>query len=389
MSEKSKSFSRPKVRFSQKSLSPENTTDTPRLFHGPKIRDIITLKKPVIMIRPKEKTDTVKVVDHSKKEPASISTRKTTKDSSPSKEPVNTIDQLQKQTDSLKISSDKPDLNVKIPGAVESVGSKLSSSKSSKSGAIPTITIVEKTSQVVANVLQTHSKSSKLPGNKENVVKSNSLNNITSKLKNNKVASDPIRRRSENKENTARKISSSRSIKVTPSKPESAVKSAKSLTVLSKSAPTKSPKRIINSSKRTTVLCREPKIPVAGTMACMKSRRNPHKSPARKSVVRNRAVAPPNIYVGPGVLKTQSASSSRSPDAKELYKKPDVFSSNKLIKPEYNSIVSTMKKMEKTKKEKVATDIDSLPATYKNLIMEKVKKKKTFIILLIILLSIS
>lgn len=377
----SKSLTRPKVRFSQTSLEIPNE-NAARPFHRPVIRDIITLKKPVIIVRSQDdkKDDQISKSDENSK--VNTTTKKLAENS------VNIIDQLEQQTQNLKISSNKPIINLKNKKSTDSASSKSSSSKSSKSGQKPSVTFAEQNPTIVDNVLQNRGQTE----NNENISKPQSTIEIPLLLIDDEITSSEKSKQSENqskthhqsrvncsenKENIVKKSSSNRSTKLAPSKSESAKliktnpKSSTATSTLTQSKPQK--KCLPCLKKPVTISCREPKIPVAGTMACLKARKKCDKPIIKKDIVRNKAGPLPNIYVGPGTSQIKSPT-----NVIDVYKKPDVLSSNKLIKPEFNSIVGTMRKLQEIKKKKVANDIDSLPDTYKNLIMGKMSSALDF-----------
>lgn len=91
------------------------------------------------------------------------------------------------------------------------------------------------------------------------------------------------------------------------------------------------------------------------------------------TTARNKSIARPNVYVGPGVLKTHVTRSLPAVSGP----KADISAINsaasaKLHRPEYNSIVNTIKRIEKSKNEKIVTDFEHLPDPYKNLVVRKV-----------------
>lgn len=374
-----KSLSKPKVRFSQKSLKTTNE-NAARPLHGPVIRDIVTLKKPITIVRSQNVDQDDQTSKSGEKSTKSTDQERFAENSSnPTENSVNIIDQLQEQTQNLKITN-KPIINVKNHNSTESVSSKLSSSKSSKSGRKPSVTFAEQEPKVVENVLQNRGQ------NNENISKPPRTIEVPLLLINDETSSksSDIQLKvhdhvscSENKENVIRKLSSNRSTtKLAPSKSESVKKlnktNSKPPAVTSKLTQSQPSKKSLPVSKRLVPLsCREPKIPVAGTMACLKPRKKCDKILVKKDVVKNRAGPLSNIYVGPGLSKIKSPTTS----VIDVYKRPDVLSSNKLIKPEFNSIVGTMRKLQEIKKKKIVNEVDSLPNTYKNLIMGKVIKK--------------
>ena len=80
----------------------------------------------------------------------------------------------------------------------------------------------------------------------------------------------------------------------------------------------------------------------------------------------------PNIE--PGVSRSQPDNLRILRTDENIHTKP-ITSGEKLAKPEYNSIICTINKLKEMKKQKVVTDIEHLPTSYKNLINSKVIKR--------------
>lgn len=102
------------------------------------------------------------------------------------------------------------------------------------------------------------------------------------------------------------------------------------------------------------------------------------KAPAvKKTVIRN--IVGPKIrpYVGPGVVHEKECDINFLHSDENINVKP-VISGDKLARPEYNSIMCTINKLNEVKKQRIVPDIDHLPSTYKNLINEKVSSALDF-----------
>lgn len=94
-------------------------------------------------------------------------------------------------------------------------------------------------------------------------------------------------------------------------------------------------------------------------------------SNVRSETAKNICGTIPNVCIGPGILRNRMQ--NLLPASGKLGIN-DINHDNKLKRPEYNSIMFTIKKLRETKNEKIVTDIDSLPTNYRNLCMKKVRK---------------
>ncbi|XP_076680828.1 uncharacterized protein LOC143375519 [Andrena cerasifolii] len=98
-------------------------------------------------------------------------------------------------------------------------------------------------------------------------------------------------------------------------------------------------------------------------------------SPIKKTLLRD--IIGPKIkpYVGPGKPRKRQANLGERED--DAYAKP-CTSGERLARPEYNSIMCTINKLNEMKKEKPVMDIEHLPATYKSLLNEKISSALDF-----------
>ncbi|XP_076642382.1 uncharacterized protein LOC143353162 [Halictus rubicundus] len=137
----------------------------------------------------------------------------------------------------------------------------------------------------------------------------------------------------------------------------------------------------VTVTKSSSVLLTSKKVkPPISVMPCYKYNTAASKTKAstlKKIMVRD--VVGPKIkpYIGPGVPHKKQ-------DTPKIAKMNDKARTNsctsgeKLARPEYNSIMCTINKLNDTKKQKVAVDFEHLPPTYKSLINGKVSSALDF-----------
>nr|XP_050851632.1 uncharacterized protein LOC127064511 [Vespula vulgaris] len=101
-------------------------------------------------------------------------------------------------------------------------------------------------------------------------------------------------------------------------------------------------------------------------------------SPVKKSVVRDIVVPNAKAYVEPGIPKQKQIDSNVRRINKSTNARPNITSSEKLLYPEYNSIMCTVTKLDEVKKEKIVTDVEHLPAIYKDLVNGKISSALDF-----------
>ncbi|XP_043263242.1 uncharacterized protein LOC122403667 [Colletes gigas] len=97
----------------------------------------------------------------------------------------------------------------------------------------------------------------------------------------------------------------------------------------------------------------------------------------KKTVVRD--INGPKIKpdIGPGIQHKKQIDIKTAETNENAQTKP-CTSGEKLARPEYNSIMCTINKLKEMKKQKFVTDIEHLPATYKNLINGKISSALDF-----------
>ena len=120
------------------------------------------------------------------------------------------------------------------------------------------------------------------------------------------------------------------------------------------------------------------KYTVTNFMPCHKHSKAASKtkgSPIKKTLLRD--IIGPKIkpYVGPGKPRKRQADLEKQED--DAYTKP-CTSGERLARPEYNSILCTINKLNEMKKQKPVMDIEHLPATYKSLLNEKISSALDF-----------
>ncbi|XP_017890271.1 uncharacterized protein LOC108631080 [Ceratina calcarata] len=122
------------------------------------------------------------------------------------------------------------------------------------------------------------------------------------------------------------------------------------------------------------------KSKVVDVMPCYKYSKSPKKvkTPAvKKTVIRNIIGPKIQAYIGPGVVHKKESDIKFSETAENVNVKP-IISGDKLARPEYNSIMCTINKLNEVKKQRIVPDVDHLLPVYKNLINEKVSSALDF-----------
>ncbi|KAK0175614.1 hypothetical protein PV327_009354 [Microctonus hyperodae] len=95
----------------------------------------------------------------------------------------------------------------------------------------------------------------------------------------------------------------------------------------------------------------------------------------RSETTKNICGTIPNVCIDPGIPRKHMQ--TLLPSSKKL-QITDINHVNKLKRPEYNSIMFTIKQLNEIKNEKIVTDIDSLPTNYRNLCMKKMSSALDF-----------
>ncbi|KAL2740378.1 putative serine/threonine-protein kinase [Vespula squamosa] len=131
-----------------------------------------------------------------------------------------------------------------------------------------------------------------------------------------------------------------------------------------------------NSQKNLNI-----KSSTINVMPCYKYNKSMIKSkssPVKKSVVRDIVVPNAKAYVEPGIPKQKQIDLSARRINKSTNARPNITSSEKLLYPEYNSIIYTVNKLDEVKKEKIVTDVEHLPTIYKDLVNGKISSALDF-----------
>lgn len=128
------------------------------------------------------------------------------------------------------------------------------------------------------------------------------------------------------------------------------------------------------NKKSVSVTTKKNSKPIVGVMPCYKYKKveSNIKTPVKKTVIRDIIGSKIKPSINPGIDKIPD--NLKFLEIDENIVKP-LISGKELAKPEYNSIMSTISKLNELKKQKVIPDIEHLPASYKNLISGKVVKK--------------
>ncbi|XP_076184057.1 uncharacterized protein LOC143155329 [Ptiloglossa arizonensis] len=360
MSKDSKFFVRPKVRFCQtdagklkkEELKPSTDKKSTGQSNKPKIISVVTLDKPVILL----KSNKISSKDQENKNVKSTNTAQKTESLtlcsntfSPCTDQITSIsnDNLVK-TENLKPLSDVNNIqNIKI-NSEETDASSVSNKSSNNAVVISSVSPVAQN-----DVLN------KVP-KFQNCVKTKVLKRDGMKAKRGKE-NDALVAKKDIK-NTTKRTSD---LKVTHCK--------------SKSCSTTSNERKSNvTSKPCTASVGSKKLNAkfipTNVMPCHKYSKvasNIKTSSVKKTVIRD--IIGPKIkpYIGPGVQRKKQ-NDFRIPKMNENACVKPCTSGEKLARPEYNSIMNTINKLNEIKKQKVVTDIEHLPATYKNLVNAKI-----------------
>lgn len=109
-------------------------------------------------------------------------------------------------------------------------------------------------------------------------------------------------------------------------------------------------------------------------MPCYKYRKVMPKnkiSPVKKSIVRDIIVSNVKTYIGSDMEKKKLDDFDVHQINEDINMRSSIISSQKLLQPEYNSILCTTTKLNDVKKEKIVRDIEHLPLTYRKLVNGK------------------
>ncbi|XP_050591847.1 uncharacterized protein LOC126922927 [Bombus affinis] len=344
MSKDTKFFARPKVRFCQsdtgKSITKElkSLTDQNGIKDKPKILSVVRLDKPVKLVKSNEisgnqENKNSKLVDnasnftlHANASPCSIETSSSLDKNTIKTEnqnPLNDANNSQNIKANIK-EANIPKISIKLPNndITVSTDSPIAQSKSLDK------TLKSKNSDKINGSKKDYTKGRREKENKSTVVKKN-IKTVTTK-------------------------STDLDILKHKNRLSSAGTGTKKLNVTQKTSSSITIKKNLNSKLRDI-------------MPCYKY----------SKVVRD--IIGPKIqpYIGPGVSHSQPDDLAILETDENIHTKP-IISGEKLAKPEYNSIMCTINKLNEMKKQKVITNIEHLPASYKNLINGKVSTALDF-----------
>lgn len=127
--------------------------------------------------------------------------------------------------------------------------------------------------------------------------------------------------------------------------------------------------------KSRNQMLKETKSVTPNVMPCYKSAAKNKVSPVKKTILRN--VSGPKIktYVGPGVSHKKKNYPKVGDTSKEHI---DVVTAEELERPGYNSIACTINKLKELKQQKIVRDIDHLPSAQKSFVNGKISTALDF-----------
>ncbi|XP_034943524.1 uncharacterized protein Rcd4 [Chelonus insularis] len=103
------------------------------------------------------------------------------------------------------------------------------------------------------------------------------------------------------------------------------------------------------------------------------------KSQARVMTMRNITGSKLNVQVDSGTVRARAKSFSSASDLKKKQSKVAFGTTvNPLSRPEYNTTIRTINKLEEVKREKIVIELDSLPSPYKSQVLKKVSSTLNF-----------
>ncbi|KAI4489364.1 hypothetical protein M0802_011189 [Mischocyttarus mexicanus] len=116
-------------------------------------------------------------------------------------------------------------------------------------------------------------------------------------------------------------------------------------------------------------------------MPCYKYNKNLIKNKSsliKKSILCDTIVPNAKAYIEPGIPKQKQIDLNVRRINKSTNVRSNITSSEKLSYPQYNSIMGTVDKLDEVRKEKIVTDVEHLPATYKDLVNGKISSALDF-----------
>lgn len=361
-----KLFVRPKVRFCQTDTDEsmkketENSIDPKcesRPSGKPRIKSIVTLSKPVKLVKSNETVGIYQITDS------------------------RLIDNAQNIYSLSSNAQTHPSLSTQTSSSLD-----VNTSRAEK---LPSLNDANNTQNIKANSKQVDTQSSPIkPSDYDTIVPVASLQrsedlNKTNKpnhdTKSNSSKKDSMKvKKGNEKENAAR--NAKKVVKTTAIKSSVLSASKTKAKLCSAGTSVKPPKirnrpSIPNGSKRDL----HSKPIAVGVMPCHKHNKVASKVKipyVKKTVIRD--IVGPKIKscIEPGVSHRKT-DIVKLPETDETLRTKPIFSGDKLARPEYNSIMCTISKLNEMKKEKAVHDIEHLSPAYKSLINEKVVKSKT------------
>ncbi|XP_011305314.1 muscle M-line assembly protein unc-89-like [Fopius arisanus] len=338
MSDPANPLTQPKVRFTQ---APEDSKGLGP-FQGPKIREVVILKHPVKLIRSAQEESSLSepenVVPNLRNpprplqpevKPNSSTLPSSSEDSRRPKKPSHDLDYLQKKLEELKMADKQrkkpPQPTKKPPDPKKIVNSPVR---------IPSKSILKP-----KNAPSTQNKPGRPSG---------------------------IDRKIENKENVNKKVLNTVPARIDVKKSKTIDKKENNYSSVSKGHLTSvrkprgggCPPREATTSGRRSL----------GLMPCMKGKKTPETKRNEVKVLRRVARPIPQVFVGPGVFRDRG----NGEEGDEKVPKIDSEPGDLLRRPEYNSIVCTIKKLEEVRRKKVVGNLDNLPGGYKDLVNGKI-----------------
>ncbi|XP_035735981.1 uncharacterized protein LOC118447754 [Vespa mandarinia] len=391
MSEDNKLFAKPRVRFSQTINAKENSKDLSNKINKilPKIIDIVPVKTPVKILSLESKLDNLITTTTNN---YSDDTMK--KESVISCNSVHTLSQKENdhflQDQSIHKTDDKESsINARNKVNIETNNTERTSVTCKRSSqedipGIPCSTfpstkdnndhskILKPKNSTAINISKESTKNS-LDKGKEN---KNSCKKKLPQLSKDKAIVKPLCSK------TTSQIKKKTDItKVNMQKLNVAKHNAKSTNKPSASSTDKQIKKTPSISTKNSQKNLSIKSSTINVMPCYKYNKNLIKSktsPIKKSVVRDIVVPNAKVYVEPVISKQKQIDLNPRRINKNTNARSNITSSEKLLYPEYNSIMYTVTKLDEVKKEKIVTDVEHLPTIYKDLVNGKISSALDF-----------
>ncbi|CAD6232597.1 GSCOCG00006968001-RA-CDS [Cotesia congregata] len=364
-----KYIARPKVRFSETSESADDSASSSRATSSRlRIRSIENVKKPFKLVREVRDSFNLKSAGESVKTSAGQVKPKVKLN-----QPIDLAGESKNNSTSSKIESNKENITTDKQtknGAVKKSLGGLSVKKSSDHSKE-----MEKITKILDSVSIKNprelkpTKVSNLPKkavkNSETKIAKPNLSNLNQKVgsSQSKILGNPLKAPKNQLKPLGQQFKA-------PGPYKPSITSAKTPAVPAKSS------GIQSKAPKVSTL---PKLQSKSVAQIRKPSAQAPKPQIKVTTARNKSIARPNVYVGPGVLKTHVTRSLPAVSGP----KPDISAINstasaKLHRPEYNSIVNTIKRIDKSKNEKIVTDFEHLPHPYKNLVVRKMSSALDF-----------